>query len=139
MKIRNGFVSNSSSSSFVLVVLKDEYDKVRTVEDPIQQAIMDASMGSTKVLGQSCMIFDDFCSNGGDGAFEYVDKDEIVKAAKALALAQGRPVCSDSDYPTDPSEQDAWLHDTISDGIYYVKYKFKNVPEDKKWSHSQDW
>jgi hypothetical protein len=28
MKIRTGFVSNSSSSSFVLFVLKDDYDKV---------------------------------------------------------------------------------------------------------------
>lgn len=139
MKIRNGFVSNSSSSSFVLVITKDEYDKIRNEKEPLDQAIMNAVMYSSKVLGTDCMVYENFSDHGGCGPFNEFDCSEVVEAAKKLAKEQNKLVCSDEDFPTDLTEQDDWLRDVVSDGLHEVQYNFKNVPKDKKWSHSQDW
>jgi len=136
MKIRNGFVSNSSSSSFVLVVRKNEYDKVKNACDPLYQIVMDAVMSPTNIFGNECM---EFSSNSGDYQYDYIDLDEMVEKVKALAIKQGRPASSDEYFPTAQDEQDDWLRDAISDGLYEVKYSFNSVPKDKQWSCSQDW
>lgn len=49
MKIRQGFVSNSSSSSFVCILRKDEADKVLLNMTPIQRAMFDYVFGPSKI------------------------------------------------------------------------------------------
>jgi len=55
MKIRQGFVSNSSSSSFVLVAKKDEfYGVVKDMHPYIQHMVR---QGTTHQFGEDTMIF----------------------------------------------------------------------------------
>jgi len=136
MKIRTGFVSNSSSSSFVLIVTKDEYDRVCSQEDPIVRAILEAVMKSTNVLGNECMLYDD-CSS--EYWFEDVDQDTIVN--RAIEIANGGRITSDPDAPHDPDELKEFLKEIVYDGMgeYTIRDTFKSVPGDKKWSHGMDW
>jgi len=56
MKIRSGFVSNSSSSSFVIIVAKDVHDKA--LADPSVtdyfRAVIEAIMDKNKIFGVDC-------------------------------------------------------------------------------------
>lgn len=136
MKIRTGFVSNSSSSSFVLIVTKDEYDKVYSREEPIGKAILEAVMGKTKVLGNECVIYDN-CSS--DYWFDNIDRSKVVD--RAFEIANGNPVISDPNAPSDPDELKDFLEEVVYDGMgeYDIRDYFKDVPGDKKWSHSMGW
>ena len=75
MKIRNGFVSNSSSSSFVLVVKKDDYDKVYSDLSDDAKKVADACMEFKTIFGIDVAIFSDWCDNGGGGSFDYIEVD----------------------------------------------------------------
>lgn len=136
MKIRSGFVSNSSSSSFVLVVTKEAYDKVLTNEDPITRAILGAVMGAETVLGRECMTYG-YCSS--EYRWENVNVDEVVEKAKEIAGDD--PVTTNDKSPTDLAELDDFLQDIVREGLgqYSVSASFKNVPTNQKWSHKLDW
>ena len=56
MKIRQGFVSNSSSSSFLIIAPKDEYDKIISKLTPYQKAIFKELFDSDEFLGQPIKI-----------------------------------------------------------------------------------
>ncbi len=51
MKIRNGFVSNSSSSSFVIMTTKENHDKVLENIHPYIKAVIEAMNPSIGKLG----------------------------------------------------------------------------------------
>ena len=64
MKIRSGFVSNSSSSSYVLIVPKEAYEEVYAASDPYTQEIIDyIHEDECLVLGQPCHILSWFSGN----------------------------------------------------------------------------
>jgi len=92
MKIRNGFVSNSSSSSFLLVTTKENYDKVLedlalSEEDQELLKECDYLFGTKKVFGKDCVIvsyqegnYSSF-DNLPEGSYELVEE-KIVSALR---------------------------------------------------------
>jgi hypothetical protein len=93
MKVRHGFVSNSSSSSFVLVTTKKHFDDVMSranewlKEDEFRNVLGDVikTMGGTrKFAGQEIVVFSTYCDNGGGGTLENVSG-EVYEAWEALS------------------------------------------------------
>ena len=84
-KYRNGFVSNSSSSSFVLIVMKSEHEQVLAKFTDFERAVIKYAMEEAILLGIPVMVFHelnimDYSSVWGDGdQFEYDDWPEDEK------------------------------------------------------------
>jgi hypothetical protein len=92
MKIRNGFVSNSSSSSFLLVTTKTNYDKVLeelSLSEEEQELLKDCDdlFGTKKVFGQDLITISYVEGNYSDfedlpeGAYELIEE-QIVTALR---------------------------------------------------------
>jgi hypothetical protein len=70
MKIRQGFVSNSSSSSFVLIMKKDDYEEsLKTLNKLEKIAIDHLGYQSKKAFGHDLIVIG--CCTGNDSSFEY--------------------------------------------------------------------
>lgn len=80
MKIRNGFVSNSSTSSFIIIVKVEDFNKLLTEIDPYQKAVL-LELGYTErnVLGIAAVVISGMAGNyssfeGMDVARELYDE-----------------------------------------------------------------
>lgn len=74
MKVRNGFVSNSSSSSFVLITTKENYEKAKAAATPYQIAVAEAMKSDEKLAGMDVVLFGTWNSHGC-GWTEYLEVD----------------------------------------------------------------
>lgn len=72
MKRRLGFVSNSSSSAFVLIVPVEVHEKVLKEMHPYVRAVTESRGGVQNVLGKKCYVAGGLTTMGGD-LFEYTD------------------------------------------------------------------
>ncbi len=80
MKIRTGFVSNSSSSSFVCLYKKDEVDKLMHTLTGTERLVFDEVFGETEVFGQHCYLYDDYSDRSGECyRFDYLNLPEEVE------------------------------------------------------------
>ncbi|MHA2280201.1 MAG: hypothetical protein ACXAC5_04940 [Promethearchaeota archaeon] len=138
MKIRTGFVSNSSSSSFILAIRQDAFDEWRTQADPIDQAMAEATMIKDKIFDHECRIYE-YASS--DYWFDNINVGEIIDRAKEIAKEQGRGIATEAAKVNNIKEEDIdddWLHDHVGECLYEVRYYFKDYA-DRTWSHSMDW
>jgi len=87
MKIRTGFVSNSSSSSFVAVLAKDDFNKLLETLTPVAKTVISYLQIENKKLNNTEMIVYSAIEGNAsfDPLFERVDKIEFLN--KVLALA----------------------------------------------------
>lgn len=71
-KLRHGFVSNSSSSSFLIVTPIDIHNSVYEELHPYVQAVVDALTWEEDVLGMPCQV-GGFLTIQDEGPFEYIE------------------------------------------------------------------
>jgi len=74
MKVRNGFVSNSSSSSFVAAVPMKIHERVLARHHPYVRAVVEALGDERTVLGKKCFVTSTY-SDQGYGTWDWVDVD----------------------------------------------------------------
>lgn len=73
MKIRTGFVSNSSSSSFAIVISKEKHDKIMEQLHPFIQACINAlGVNKETMDGKEYVQFGEWQGMGGS-QFEYIE------------------------------------------------------------------
>lgn len=65
MKIRTDFVTNSSSSSFVILTTRENYYEVMEDMHPAYQALAEQMFSKTLVFGQHCMVASTMETHGG--------------------------------------------------------------------------
>ena len=75
MKIRTGFVSNSRSSSFVLIVKKELHEKLKETLHPYVIAVMDALGKEKECLGNPVMVFANNMDRGGESSLSWTHVD----------------------------------------------------------------
>jgi len=74
MKVRNGFVSNSSSSSFVITTTLENHKRALSKLSPYVAAVLEAMGGEEKkAFGVDLITFSTYMDNGGGGTFEGLD------------------------------------------------------------------
>jgi hypothetical protein len=87
MKVRLGFVSNSSSSSFIALMRKQDYNTVISNLSPLAAAVAKHLSGNVKFCGQDHVRI--AYISGNYSWDEWTDRKEIEKDAEAIARARG--------------------------------------------------
>ena len=71
MKFRKGFVSNSSSSSFVLVITKSAHERIMSrLHDYVKAVIEEMEPKEDIFMGSDVLAFSTFSDQGGYGTFD---------------------------------------------------------------------
>jgi len=81
MKIRKGFVSNSSSSSFVLYATKENYDKMMQELNAFERDVAEHMKTSEeKFMGIDVVSFSDFSDMGGNCSLDNFESDNYQES-----------------------------------------------------------
>lgn len=128
MKIKNTFVANSSSSSYVLLIERDAFENIKSGLTPLEQAVADAVFKNEKAFGKSCKLY---ATNSGEYSMSDIDFDKVFKAAQKLADAQNRDVFEGVE------EYKEYINDIISDMLFEVRDHFEGC--EQSFVHEMDW
>ena len=71
-KLRSGFVSNSSTSSYIVITTVECFDKTMEQLGEYAQELARAVTKVTDVLGRKVMFSSIFCGMGGEGTLDYL-------------------------------------------------------------------
>jgi len=71
MKVRSGFVSNSSTSSFVIMTTKSNSDKALESLSPYHRAVMDCILNMGEFMGQEIVSYGELTDRGGESNIDY--------------------------------------------------------------------
>lgn len=94
MKIRTGFVSNSSSSSFVALMSKEKYDElISKMDDPLHRAVVEELSSETTFMGKECVKYS--YMSGNYSYLEYMSEADIFERAAELAEEMGVDFCAE--------------------------------------------
>lgn len=124
MKIRQGFVSNSSSSSFVFVTTVANHENVMAALEGRAKEIMDKfPFGKGNCLGQDVMLFGDLIDNGGEGNLDY----QLEEIRESLVI-------NEDELEAGWDEED-YAREAVHEAIQSYKNKAKEKPAEVfEWS-----
>lgn len=121
MKIRSGFVSNSSSSSFVAVVLQDEYDKLISKMNELEALIFNDLISKPKKFGDTKV----FVINRVTGEACYWSAPKGAEKVARKVLKEMGETHIDRDY----------IDEIISEAYYGVAKFIEDLPSHKRIIH----
>ena len=113
MKIRQGFVSNSSSSSFVLIVDKEVADGLIEPNSWLR-AFVDQCVGKKTIFGKECYVTGTMNTRDDENYWEY--REVNFDGENAPDNLQSKP-------------------DYVAEGIDMLAHL---IPEEHRFSHSMD-
>jgi len=73
MKIRTGFVSNSSSSSFVCITTKQNFKETIKKCHPYVAAVGKEVFSKGRFTGMDVMVYTDYCDMGGNSYYDHLN------------------------------------------------------------------
>jgi hypothetical protein len=75
MKVRQGFVSNSSTSSYIVVTTKETFDKTMVASEAYVQAVMRDLSEEFALAGMKMVCIAYYSGMGGEGNMDYAGVD----------------------------------------------------------------
>jgi hypothetical protein len=83
----NRSVSNSSTSSYVLLVSQEAFEIMKSEMDPMELAVAESLLETSSFMGHKCLCAQ--WSTGNYSTFEYMDTSPIFERAKEIAKERG--------------------------------------------------
>jgi len=113
MKIRNGFVSNSSTSSFVLIMSKASFEESFAKMDDYQKEVIDQlGYSEDKFLGNDIVVVSG--CNGNRSSFEYM---EGFKTGIGMNETEFYETFGYDQYPEEAFDAIEWPEDMILETV----------------------
>jgi hypothetical protein len=124
MKIRNGFVSNSSSSSFVLIVKKGAYEEATKSLTEIEKVVADVFFGETSVLGEKCMVMENFNSHGESSVSYTLEEESAIDYNELVRKIYPESAEPDSEEMEEQLEE---MQETVTETAYAIPGRIKEL------------
>jgi len=89
MKVRLGFVSNSSSSSFLALIPKKVFESICNNLTPFEEALVRQLVIEYDIVFCSipCCLYE--CRHGNHTFLDWINSEEVIKDAKVIAKSRG--------------------------------------------------
>jgi hypothetical protein len=128
MKIRSGFVSNSSSSSFVALLSAKDFEAIKDSLSILDAAVVSAvGVEQKQFLGNDCVSFGYI--SGNYSTLENMGNDEIMDHAQKIANERGESL---------PDDFEERISDESYESLRTCRDKIQSLSNDKRFIHHED-